>query len=122
MKDRNEKAKRREPIDRRQLSRLFEQLPPHALEAEMSLLGAMLIAPRSIGDVVLVLRTGEDFYKQANGVIFDTMVDSTCSAVVRTTVCACPTGLPIMWTTLHVSSTVSPARAAAAQRVTSKAI
>ncbi|MHC5025927.1 MAG: replicative DNA helicase, partial [Planctomycetota bacterium] len=64
----------REPIDRRQLSRLFEQLPPHALEAEMSLLGAMLIDPRAIGDVVLVLRTGDDFYKQANGVIFDTMV------------------------------------------------
>jgi replicative DNA helicase len=56
------------------LSRLFEQLPPHAIEAEMSLLGSMLVDPKVIGDIFLVVRAGEDFYKPANGAIFDAMI------------------------------------------------
>jgi replicative DNA helicase len=60
--------------DWRNMSRLFEQLPPHALEAEMSLLGAMLVEPQVIGDVVMVVRSGEDFFKPANGAIFEAMV------------------------------------------------
>ncbi|MCZ6836124.1 MAG: replicative DNA helicase, partial [Planctomycetota bacterium] len=61
--------------DHRQLARLFESLPPHALEAEMSLLGSMLIEPQAIGDVVLIIKSGDDFFKPANGAIFDAMVD-----------------------------------------------
>jgi replicative DNA helicase len=61
--------------DWRHLSRLFEQLPPHAIEAEMSLLGSMMIDPQVSGDVVLVIRSGDDFYKPANGAIFDVMVE-----------------------------------------------
>jgi replicative DNA helicase len=61
--------------DRRQLARLFESLPPHALEAEMSLLGSMLIEPQVIGDVVMTVRSGDDFFKPANGAIFDAMVE-----------------------------------------------
>jgi len=56
------------------LSRLFEQLPPHALEAEMSLLGSILIDPQVLGDVVQSIKTGDDFFKPANGAIFDAMV------------------------------------------------
>jgi replicative DNA helicase len=56
------------------LVRLFEQLPPHAIEAEMCLLGAMLIDPQVIGDVVLVLRGADDFYKPSNGAIYDAIV------------------------------------------------
>ena len=48
--------------DWRHLSTLFEQLPPNAVEAEMSLLGSMILDPRVIGDVLLVIRSGEDFY------------------------------------------------------------
>ncbi len=58
----------------RHLASLFEQLPPHAIEAEMGLLGAMLLDPQVIGDVVMVIKSGEDFYKPANGSIFDAMV------------------------------------------------
>ncbi len=61
--------------DWRHLSRLFEQLPPHAIEAEMSLLGSMLIDPQIIGDIVLIVRSGDDFFKPANGVIHDAMVE-----------------------------------------------
>jgi replicative DNA helicase len=61
--------------DGRHLSRLFEKLPPHATEAEMSLLGSILIDAQVIGDVVMVLRGGDDFYKPANGAIYDTMVE-----------------------------------------------
>ncbi|MCP3904215.1 MAG: replicative DNA helicase [Planctomycetes bacterium] len=66
----------REPgRDRRQIARLFEQLPPHAIEAEMSLLGSMLLDPQVVGDVVLVVKGGEDFYRPANGAIYDAMVE-----------------------------------------------
>ncbi len=41
----------------------------------MSLLGSMLIDPQIIGDVVLIVRNGEDFFKPANGIIYDTMVE-----------------------------------------------
>ena len=65
----------RERHDWRHLSRLFEKLPPHATEAEMSLLGSVLIDPQTIGDVVMVLAGGDDFYKPANGTIYDAMVE-----------------------------------------------
>jgi replicative DNA helicase len=61
--------------DWRHLSSLFEQLPPHSLESEMSLLGAMLIDPQVVGDVVLVVRSGNDFFKPTNGAIYDAMVE-----------------------------------------------
>ena len=37
--------------DFRQLGRLFESLPPHAIEAEMSLLGSILLDPQVLGDL-----------------------------------------------------------------------
>lgn len=61
--------------DWRHLSSLFEQLPPHSMESEMSLLGAMLIDPQAVGDVVLVVRGGGDFFKPTNGAIYDAMVE-----------------------------------------------
>ena len=56
-----------------QVEKLLQQLPPHAIEAEMCVLGSALIDPTSLDDVVLILR-GEDFYKPANGAIFDRMI------------------------------------------------
>src|ERR1043165_2230214 len=60
--------------DWRHLATLFESLPPHAIEAEMSLLGSILIDPQVIGDVIFIVKKGEDFFKPANGAIFDAMV------------------------------------------------
>ena len=61
--------------DWRHLARLFEQLPPHALEAEMSLLGSMLLEPQVVGDAVMIVRSGADFFKHANGALYDAMVE-----------------------------------------------
>ena len=58
-----------------ELSKLLDRLPPHAIEAEMGVLGSMLIDPQAIGDVVLVLRSGTDFFKPAHGAIHDAIVD-----------------------------------------------
>ena len=57
------------------VARLLEQLPPHAIEAEMCLLGSILIEPGVLGDVTLIIRQGEEFYKPANGAIYDAMVE-----------------------------------------------
>ena len=61
--------------DWRHLATLFESLPPHAIEAEMSLLGSILIDPQVLGDVIFVVKRGDDFFKPANGAIFDAMVE-----------------------------------------------
>src|SRR5690606_24500303 len=61
--------------DWRQLAKLFESLPPHAIEAEMSLLGSILIDPQVIGDVIFIVKRGDDFFKPANGAIFDAMLE-----------------------------------------------
>jgi len=61
--------------DWRHLSKLFEQLPPHAIEAEMSLLGSMLLDAQVIGDVIIILRGGDDFFKPANGEIYEAMIE-----------------------------------------------
>ena len=45
--------------DWRNLSQLFEKLPPHAIEAEMSLLGSILLEPQMLGDVMFVIKGGE---------------------------------------------------------------
>jgi replicative DNA helicase len=67
-------GERRAPRDQQSLARLFEKLPPHALEAEMCLLGSMLIDPQVIGDVIQIIRQGDDFYKPAHAAIFDALV------------------------------------------------
>ncbi len=41
----------------------------------MCLLGSILIEPGVLGDVALIIRQGEEFYKPANGAIYDAMVE-----------------------------------------------
>lgn len=53
---------------------LLKRVPPHSLEAEESLLGALLIDTQAIikvGDLI----TPEDFYSDAHRQIYDTMVE-----------------------------------------------
>ena len=57
-----------------ELTKLLGAVPPHAQEAEMSLLGAMLFDPRMIADVVTLVKSGRDFHNPAHGVLFDVMV------------------------------------------------
>ena len=50
-----------------ELSRLVDAVPPHAIEAEMSLLGSMIFDPRTIADVVSIVKAGRDFHRPAHG-------------------------------------------------------
>jgi len=58
-----------------QLGKLVEGLPPNALEAEGSLLGSILIDPSVLNDVQLIIHGADDFFKKANGLIFEAMVE-----------------------------------------------
>ena len=53
---------------------MIDRLPPQSLEAEQSVLGAILIDREAIIEVAEFLRP-EDFYRQAHGAIFKAMLD-----------------------------------------------
>ena len=59
--------------DPKLMARLFEGMPPHAIEAEMAVLGSILIEHGCLGDVLSLLPSGAEFFKPAHGVIFDAM-------------------------------------------------
>ncbi len=48
---------------------------PYSLEAEMALLGAMLLNPRVTPDVLAIVARAEDFYSEAHAAIFRTLVE-----------------------------------------------
>lgn len=50
-----------------------DRIPPHNLEAEGSVLGSMMLSPDAIADVQGKLMA-EDFYRTANGQLFDAMI------------------------------------------------
>jgi len=68
-----ETGRSRRSSDWRQLSTLLESLPPHAIEAEMSLLGSILIDPNVIADVIQVVTSVDDFFKPTNGEVYGAM-------------------------------------------------
>ncbi len=53
---------------------LIKRVPPHSVEAEQSVIGAMILDNENIAVVENILR-GEDFYHRQYGMIFDTMVE-----------------------------------------------
>ena len=54
---------------------LREKLPPHNREAEMALLGSMLLDPRVIGEVITVIEDGSPFYIGGHTEIFEAVRD-----------------------------------------------
>ncbi len=52
----------------------FDRTPPQAVEAEQSVLGAMMLSKDAIADVVEVLRPG-DFYRPAHQQVYDAILD-----------------------------------------------
>ncbi|MBX3387508.1 MAG: replicative DNA helicase [Phycisphaeraceae bacterium] len=56
------------------LDRLFDRPPPHAPEAEMALLGAMLLDPRVIADVSAIVKRPEDFYVESHAAIYSALL------------------------------------------------
>ncbi len=64
---------RREP--QAPLGKLFDRMPPNSPEAEMSLLGSLLLDPRVIADVLAVVSSPDDFYRENHGRIFKAIVE-----------------------------------------------
>jgi replicative DNA helicase len=59
-----------------EVGKLFDRLPPHSVQAEMSLLGSMILDPqRAIPEVLGVVTRPEDFYLQKHTLIFQAVVD-----------------------------------------------
>ena len=54
--------------------RLFEALPPHSIEAEMALLGSMILQGDVTGDVLQIIDGPEDFFKPAHATIYAALV------------------------------------------------
>ena len=53
---------------------LIKRIPPHSIEAEQSVIGAMLLDR----DAILIaseILTSDDFYQNQYGIIFDAMVE-----------------------------------------------
>ncbi|MFG0331098.1 MAG: replicative DNA helicase [Phycisphaerales bacterium] len=67
------RGRRRAP--RVEIGQLFDKLPPHALEAEMALLGSMIIDANVIGDVIQIVKSPEDFHRAAHGAVFQALVE-----------------------------------------------
>jgi replicative DNA helicase len=60
---------------RRDVAALFGAEPPVAIEAEMGLIGAVLWDPKMIGDVITVVRSGDDFSMPRHGRIYDAIIE-----------------------------------------------
>jgi len=70
-------APARRPFDAKhvEVGKLFDKLPPHAVETERALLGSMIFDWQIIGEVLQVIKGPEDFYHQANSAIYQVLVD-----------------------------------------------
>jgi replicative DNA helicase len=62
-----------------ELAKLFDQLPPHSIEAEMSLLGSLILAGTEnvhlIGDVMQIVRQSDDFYLPKHAAIYQAIIE-----------------------------------------------
>lgn len=65
-------GRRPQPISAKEL---FERQPPAAIEAEMSLLGSMILDPNVIPDVLGIIKSENDFFKDAHGHVYRAVID-----------------------------------------------
>lgn len=64
-------ARIREP-----LGKLFDRMPPASAEAEMSLLGSMILDPNVIAEVIPILGGPGDFYQEKHAEIYKALVET----------------------------------------------
>jgi replicative DNA helicase len=65
--------KRKPTID---AGELFDRTPPHHIDAERSLLGSILLDPMVLTEIVEIVSTPEQFYKEAHGTIFSSLLET----------------------------------------------
>ncbi|MCA9310501.1 MAG: replicative DNA helicase [Phycisphaerales bacterium] len=58
----------------RDLQKLFERMPPFSVEAEMSLLGSLLLDPEAAAEVIPMLPSGDAFYRETHGAIYNALI------------------------------------------------
>lgn len=56
------------------LDKLFDKPPPHSAMAEMALLGAMILDPQVIHEVISVVKSPDAFYLETHAAIFSALV------------------------------------------------
>lgn len=61
-------------LPRAPIGKLFDRDPPFSIEAEMSLLGSLILDPRMVVEVMNILRGGEAFYSEANAAIYEAIL------------------------------------------------
>jgi replicative DNA helicase len=61
-------------VEAAELQRLFDRVPPHSLEAEMSLLGSLILSPDITTEVLPLVSSPSAFYREAHGAIFEALV------------------------------------------------
>ena len=66
-------------------ARGYDRVPPHSLDAEVSVLGASLLSRAAASDVVELLRP-DDFYRNAHRVVFEAVRDLTAAGEAVDTV------------------------------------
>lgn len=54
---------------------LLRNVPPHSMEAERAVLGAIMIDPGAMDFVAQILPNAEEFYAPANAAIYETLID-----------------------------------------------
>lgn len=69
------RSAQRAAIAEETLEKLFGKLPPHSEEAEIALLGSLMLDASVIGDIIMHVNKPEQFYGQQNGQIFQAMLD-----------------------------------------------
>jgi replicative DNA helicase len=57
-----------------EIGKLFDRTPPHSIESEQALLGAMLLDPACIADILQLVKGPEAFYLEAHAAIFSALV------------------------------------------------
>lgn len=70
----NRNGMRSRPDSGAAVAKLLDALPPNSPEAEMSLLGALILDPKVVAEVIQIIRTGDVFYTAAHAAIYDAIV------------------------------------------------
>jgi len=71
---RNWKRDPDKPTSAEMLRELVDSLPPHSEEAEMSLLGSLILDPKAVGEVVSIAHGPELFYREGHAQIYKSIL------------------------------------------------
>lgn len=66
---------RRSNLPREPIGKLFDKEPPFSVEAEMCLLGSMILDPRVIPDILQILKTPDAFYDTGRGITYRVLIE-----------------------------------------------